>query len=73
MGIWYLSTAALEKENEDQTRKIEGAISTVSGVEQTLDEQPNDLSHQEMDLLIADRQRKYLSLGNDFTIDSKTF
>ena len=60
VGIWYLSTAALDKENEDQTRKIQGAISTVSGVEQTLDEQPNDLSHQEMDLLIADRQSEVL-------------
>ena len=59
-GIWYLSTAALDKENEDQTRKIQGAISTVSGVEQTLDEQPNDLSHQEMDLPIADRQSEVL-------------
>ncbi|MEC8475218.1 MAG: hypothetical protein VXZ38_11235 [Planctomycetota bacterium] len=60
VGIWYLSTAALDKENEDQSRKIQGAISTVGGVQQTLDEQPNDLSHQEMDLLIADRQSEVL-------------
>ncbi|MDA9777568.1 hypothetical protein N9D38_03945 [Rubripirellula sp.] len=60
VGIWFMSTTDLEKQNKDQTIKINSAISTVSSVESELDKQPNDLSHREMDLLIADRQSEVL-------------
>ena len=60
VGVWYMSTSALEKENDSQTSKINSAISTVSSVQGELPQQPNDLSHKEMELLISDRQSEVL-------------
>ena len=56
VGVWYMSTSALEKENDSQTSKINSAISTVSSVQGDLPQQPNDLSHTKMNALIEDRQ-----------------
>ena len=61
IGVWWLSTSDLEAKNQQQTSKINSAISTVTSVQGELANQPNDLSHREMDLLITNRQNEVLA------------
>ena len=60
LGVWYLSTAALVKLRTSQTTKITGAYTQVSNVREELPKIPNDLSHEEMNELITDRQGEVL-------------
>jgi hypothetical protein len=58
---WYLSTSTLSKENESQTSKLNGAVSSVTSVRGELDTQPNDLSHAAMEGLIEARKSEVLA------------
>ena len=60
VGIWYLSTSTLQKENASQTSKIKGKIQSVSTIQGELSSIPNDLSHEEMQKLITKRQDEVL-------------
>ena len=56
VGIWYMSTSALKKENDSQTNKITTAIERVRTAKDELPKQPNDLSHEAMKELIDKRR-----------------
>ena len=60
LGIWFMSTSALQEENASQTSKIKGKIESVSRVQNEIDSIPNDLSHEEMEKLISKRQDEVL-------------
>ena len=60
LGVWWMTTSDLAKQNETQTGKIKTAISSVSSVKGELDTLPNDFSHVEMQKLIDARQEKVL-------------
>ena len=60
LGIWFMSTSALQEENASQTSKIKGKIESVSRVQNEIDSIPNDLSHEEMEKLISKRQSEVL-------------
>ena len=60
LGIWFLSTSELQKENASQTSKIEGKIKSVKTVREGMSSIPNDLSHEEMRKLISKRQGEVL-------------
>ncbi len=60
LGIWYMTTSKLAVESASQTTKINQSISTVKSVEDELSKHANDLSHAEMNKLIAVRQEQVL-------------
>jgi hypothetical protein len=60
LGIWYMSTSALQQENEQQTSRINGKITSVNSIQGQLSELPNELSHQEMETLISQRRDEVL-------------
>ena len=60
LGIWYMSTSALQQENEQQTSRIKGKITSVNSIQGQLSELPNELSHQEMETLISQRRDEVL-------------
>ena len=60
VGVWYLTTSNLNQEHESQVRKLNSDHETVTQVRNGLFEQPNDLSHAEMDKLIDKRKGEVL-------------
>ncbi len=60
LGVWYWTTSKLAAESASQTSKIKNAISTVSTIESELFKHPNELSHEQMNVLIAKRQEEVL-------------
>lgn len=60
LGVWYWTTSKLATESAAQTSKIKNAISTVRAIESELFKHPNELSHEQMNALIAERQDQVL-------------
>lgn len=60
LGVWYWTTSKLASESAAQTSKIKSAISTVRAIESELFKHPNELSHEQMNALIAERQDQVL-------------
>ena len=60
LAIWFLSTSSLTTETDEQIRRIEADLSSVSQVEMDLPTQPNDISHQLMNEMIDVRKDEVL-------------
>jgi hypothetical protein len=60
LGVWYMTTSKLAAESAAQTSKIKSAISTVRAIESEVFKHPNELSHEQMNALIAERQDQVL-------------
>lgn len=60
LGVWFMSTSALKQENDSQTSRIQGKITSVNSVRGQLSELPNETSHEEMRKLISQRQGEVL-------------
>lgn len=60
LGVWFMTTSKLAEESAAQTSAINGAISTVSGVQSELSTLPNEHSHKVMNQMIAARQDEVL-------------
>lgn len=58
--IWYLVTGRLVAENEERTRKIEGYVQQVNNVRSELSNHPNQISHDQMEVMIENRQSEVL-------------
>ena len=60
LGVWFMSTSTLKQENDSQTSRIQGKITSVNSVRGQLSELPNETSHEEMRKLISQRQGEVL-------------
>ncbi len=60
LGAWYMTTSKLATESESQTSKLEQSYQAVTSVRSSLSEQPNDLSHEKMGILIEERKKEVL-------------
>ena len=66
LGIWFMTTSALEDENEKQTQKITNSINTVKSVQIELSDLPNEHSHEKMEEMIKKRQQEVLDAWEVF-------
>ncbi|MCG8651652.1 MAG: hypothetical protein MI861_17560 [Pirellulales bacterium] len=60
LAVWYLTTSKLTDEHTSRTNKLNSDHQAVITVRSTVNEQPNDLSHAEMDKLIDRRKNEVL-------------
>ncbi|MEM8669549.1 MAG: hypothetical protein AAGG48_18630 [Planctomycetota bacterium] len=60
VAIWYLTTGTLTEESDSQASKIRAAANQVNTTRSELPDQPNALSHGEMEKLIAGRRDEVL-------------
>ena len=58
--LWFLSTSQLSEENDKRTSALQSKVTSISGIRSELSEHPNELSHKEMETLIAGRQQEVL-------------